>query len=114
MWEMFSRGDIPFAAEDDDRQVALLVSAGVVLDRPASCPPALYAVMRRCWAARPDARPSFKELKLLLVDAFAASAAPSLHGYVLCECSSASVGAAKCGSCGGASDGAMAMLRNIV
>lgn len=73
MWEMFSPGQVPYADDDDDRQVASLVAAGVVLERPGACPEAIYAAMKRCWCRYPEGRPTFQGIKVLLMDAFAES-----------------------------------------
>ena len=38
--------------------------------QPEGCPDSVYALMQRCWAATPDQRPTFKEVRAELRDLF--------------------------------------------
>mmetsp|Transcript_49784 Transcript_49784/g.119356 ORF Transcript_49784/g.119356 Transcript_49784/m.119356 type:complete len:459 (+) Transcript_49784:160-1536(+) len=131
MWEVFSPGKVPYECEDSDQHVASLVCAGVRLERPLSCPAAVFAVMLRCWRAEPASRPSFEAIKLLLQDAFAAAASLSLRMSHLCECrldqptsvddelGGSTAAAARrtpegvCPACGGLLDGALGLVEGI-
>lgn len=50
MWEIFSNGHEPFAADfSSDFEVADYVLHGGHLSRPQSCPHFIYDVMCQCW-----------------------------------------------------------------
>mmetsp|Transcript_34979 Transcript_34979/g.89376 ORF Transcript_34979/g.89376 Transcript_34979/m.89376 type:complete len:469 (-) Transcript_34979:50-1456(-) len=131
LWEAFSPGRVPYEGEESDEQVGALVRAGVTLGRPAACPAAVHAVMRRCWRADPAGRPSFGALRVMLQDAYAAAASPSLRASHSCECgadrppsvdgelgggaAAAARGAPEgvCTDCGGLLDGALGLVEGI-
>lgn len=62
MWEILTRGDKPFQ-NVRNAEVLNRLENGERLPLPSSCPPQLYSIMCRCWAAQPDSRPSFTVLK---------------------------------------------------
>lgn len=69
LWELFSEGCVPFA---DTESVALIGKAVVAGDRlscPVGCPGDVYKVMQFCWQRRPEDRPTFRSLRILLRDA---------------------------------------------
>ena len=68
LWELWSDVKIPYGVIGDDSEVARRVVAGERLARPDGCPAAAYTIMQRCWAARPQDRPTFAELQQLLLD----------------------------------------------
>lgn len=45
------------------REVKERVEAGYRMDAPEDCPPALYSLMRSCWAQEPRRRPTFHKLR---------------------------------------------------
>ena len=62
LWEVYTRGFVPYDLLQSDEVVAAHVCGGGRLDQPAGCPDAVYGVMRACWAQRPQERPSFATL----------------------------------------------------
>lgn len=58
MWEIFSNGSEPYAAQSD-ADVVPFVTGGGRLPRPQRCPRQLYDLMLECWANDPAARPHF-------------------------------------------------------
>eukprot|EP00210_Caulerpa_lentillifera_P000088 g84.t1 len=65
MWEIFSNGHEPYAAEfNSDFEVADYVLHGGHLQKPSNCPNFIYNIMCQCWKYKPNARPSFDELNL--------------------------------------------------
>ncbi|XP_056371388.1 tyrosine-protein kinase receptor UFO [Oenanthe melanoleuca] len=61
MWEIAARGLTPYPGLENS-EVFEFLRGGRRLGAPPQCPPRLYALMRRCWAADPRARPTFEEL----------------------------------------------------
>ncbi|XP_062368420.1 tyrosine-protein kinase receptor UFO-like [Cinclus cinclus] len=61
MWEIAARGLTPYPGLDNS-EVFEFLRGGRRLPEPPECPERLYALMRRCWAADPRARPTFEEL----------------------------------------------------
>ncbi|XP_066427524.1 tyrosine-protein kinase receptor UFO-like, partial [Molothrus aeneus] len=61
MWEIAARGLTPYPGLENS-EVFEFLRGGRRLGAPPLCPPSLYALMRRCWAADPRARPTFEEL----------------------------------------------------
>jgi hypothetical protein len=60
MWEVVSRGIMPYAGIDNvDMKRFLLM--GRRLDKPRFAPESLYSLMVRCWLYDPDQRPTFEE-----------------------------------------------------
>ena len=55
LWELYSFGQVPYAAMSGD-EVLQYVVMGHRLGRPSFCPEILYELMLRCWSAM---RPSF-------------------------------------------------------
>ena len=74
LWEFFDgSGNIPYILEvPEDTQLHAGLLAGLRLPCPPACPPAVYAIMQRCWAAGPAERPGFDELHRDLRQAFRA------------------------------------------
>ncbi|XP_071656950.1 tyrosine-protein kinase receptor UFO [Patagioenas fasciata] len=61
MWEIAARGQTPYPGLENS-EVLPFLRGGHRLRAPPGCPPALYELMRRCWAEDPRARPTFEEL----------------------------------------------------
>ncbi|KAM4689887.1 non-receptor tyrosine-protein kinase TNK1 [Rhinophrynus dorsalis] len=69
LWEMFTYGHEPWLGLSG-RQILMKIDRdGERLERPDDCPQALYSVMMKCWAPRPDHRPNFSSLMTLLQEA---------------------------------------------
>ena len=62
-WELFSDDAMPYLRLDSDEEVSRSVCAGLRLERPQRCPPALWATLESCWATKPDARPRLWQLE---------------------------------------------------
>ncbi|XP_075439524.1 activated CDC42 kinase 1-like [Ascaphus truei] len=62
LWEMFTYGQEPWLGLSG-RQILMKTDRdGDRLERPDDCPQALYSVMMKCWAQRPEQRPNFSSL----------------------------------------------------
>nr|KAF6335510.1 macrophage stimulating 1 receptor [Pipistrellus kuhlii] len=61
LWELLTRGAPPYP-HIDPFDLTHFLAQGRRLPQPEYCPDALYAVMQRCWAADPAARPTFGAL----------------------------------------------------
>ncbi|XP_036122737.1 macrophage-stimulating protein receptor isoform X3 [Molossus molossus] len=61
LWELLTRGAPPYPHINPFDLTQFLVQ-GRRLPQPEYCPNSLYAVMQRCWAADPAARPTFRIL----------------------------------------------------
>lgn len=61
VWEIFTFALQPYYGMTHEEVVRYL-KAGHVLPAPEHAPPAVYDLMRRCWASRPQDRPPFRAL----------------------------------------------------
>ncbi|KAI1904979.1 hypothetical protein AGOR_G00011240 [Albula goreensis] len=61
LWEIFTLGGSPYPGVPVEELFKLL-KEGHRMDRPASCPPELYMMMKDCWNAVPSQRPTFTQL----------------------------------------------------
>ncbi|XP_069892599.1 fibroblast growth factor receptor 4 isoform X1 [Dipodomys merriami] len=61
LWEIFTLGGSPYPGIPVEELFSLL-REGHRMDRPPTCPPELYGLMRECWHAVPSQRPTFKQL----------------------------------------------------
>ncbi|KAM3590051.1 uncharacterized protein V6R79_002730 [Siganus canaliculatus] len=68
MWEVFTEGRMPFE-QSQNHEVVALVTKGHRLYRPKMAPPNIYDIMQLCWHERPDKRPSFSQLCLMISEA---------------------------------------------
>jgi len=73
LWELWSPELLPFAFLESDERVAELVSEGLHLPKPDTCPENVYAIMVRCWERAPTQRPSFSQLREELLAVYAES-----------------------------------------
>ena len=73
MWELWSAALLPFAFVWSDENVGQQVCDGERLPRPSRCPESVYAVMQKCWAKRPQDRPSFRDLRNDLLELYGAA-----------------------------------------
>ncbi|XP_014647774.1 PREDICTED: macrophage-stimulating protein receptor isoform X2 [Ceratotherium simum simum] len=58
LWELLTRGAPPYP-HIDPFDLTHFLAQGRRLPQPEYCPNSLYAVMQHCWAADPEARPTF-------------------------------------------------------
>nr|XP_020006770.1 non-receptor tyrosine-protein kinase TNK1 isoform X1 [Castor canadensis] len=70
LWEMFSRGEEPWAGVPPYLILHRLEKDRARLPRPPLCSRALYSLALRCWAPHPEDRPSFSYLEGLLQEAW--------------------------------------------
>ncbi|XP_059118249.1 LOW QUALITY PROTEIN: fibroblast growth factor receptor 4 [Peromyscus eremicus] len=61
LWEIFTLGGSPYPGIPVEELFSLL-REGHRMDRPPTCPPRVYGLMRECWHAAPSQRPTFKQL----------------------------------------------------
>ncbi|XP_017293817.1 tyrosine-protein kinase Tec [Kryptolebias marmoratus] len=67
MWEVFTEGRVPFE-QSKNHEVVKFVSEGHRLFRPKLATAGMYDVMQFCWHEKPEDRPSFSSLCLMLAD----------------------------------------------
>ena len=61
LFEIFSYGATPYG-ELNTLIIGFKIADGLRPDKPTICPDDLYALMKRCWDAEPDKRPSFQAI----------------------------------------------------
>ncbi|KAJ8392708.1 hypothetical protein AAFF_G00071920 [Aldrovandia affinis] len=61
LWEIFTLGGSPYPGVPVEELFKLL-KEGHRMDRPATCTPELYMMMKDCWHAVPSQRPTFQQL----------------------------------------------------
>eukprot|EP00911_Craspedida_sp_UC1_P002415 UC1_evm3s1801 len=66
LWEIMSYGSTPYS-DIRNIEVQPKVRDGYRLPQPKDCPPEFYAVMGRCWDAKWLRRPSFKDLRQMVL-----------------------------------------------
>jgi hypothetical protein len=65
LWEMWSKGEEPYGNKSN-KEVSDFVRDGGRLEKPKNCPDKLFDIMKKCWAAEPDKRPSFCDLYVMI------------------------------------------------
>ncbi|XP_029310450.1 tyrosine-protein kinase Tec isoform X5 [Cottoperca gobio] len=75
MWEVFTEGRMPFE-QSQNHEVVSLVSKGHRLYRPKMATPAIYDIMQLSWHERPEERPPFSQLCLMISDVLEADTPP--------------------------------------
>uniref|UniRef100_A0A8C4EB26 Tyrosine-protein kinase n=1 Tax=Dicentrarchus labrax TaxID=13489 RepID=A0A8C4EB26_DICLA len=75
MWEVFTEGRMPFE-QNQNHEVVTLVTKGHRLYRPKLATPTIYDIMQLCWHERPEERPSFSQLCLMISDALEGDTPP--------------------------------------
>ncbi|XP_053568746.1 inactive tyrosine-protein kinase 7 [Bombina bombina] len=73
MWEVFTHGEMPYAAVPDEEVLAGLQNGSLTLSPPEGCSSRIYKLMQRCWSPSPKDRPSFSEIVNTLGDSTADS-----------------------------------------
>lgn len=69
VWEIFSYALQPYYGLSHEQVIAYLQD-GHLLQKPETCPPAIYGLMLSCWQIEPPARPSFRALEKSLEDVY--------------------------------------------
>lgn len=73
LWEMFTRGEVPYGDETPGCKVIEMIERGERLPKPDDCPFEIYQQMLACWQTEPKMRPTFSYLihffKQMRVDA---------------------------------------------
>ncbi|KAF3698074.1 Tyrosine-protein kinase Tec [Channa argus] len=67
MWEVFTEGRMPFE-QNPNHEVVTLVTQGHRLYRPKKATSAIYEIMQLCWHERPEERPMFSDLCMMISD----------------------------------------------
>ncbi|KAM8898209.1 tyrosine-protein kinase Tec isoform 1-T3 [Spinachia spinachia] len=75
MWEVFTEGRMPFE-QNQNHEVVTMVTQGQRLFRPTMAPAPIYDIMQLTWQERPDGRPSFSQLCLMISDALEGDTPP--------------------------------------
>ncbi|CAK9188699.1 unnamed protein product [Sphagnum troendelagicum] len=75
MWEVCSRGTLPYASVDRDEDIRRRKMNNERLPQPSSCSDQLWAIMNQCWHQQPHARSDFRSLKRSLLALVFASVA---------------------------------------
>ncbi|XP_022047323.1 tyrosine-protein kinase Tec isoform X2 [Acanthochromis polyacanthus] len=75
MWEVFTQGRMPFE-QNPNHEVVSMVTQGHRLYRPKMATPTIYDIMYLCWHERPEERPTFCQLCLMISDALESDAPP--------------------------------------
>mgnify|MGYP001074139949 CR=1 FL=1 len=68
MWEAFEEGTLPWSKTEKDTQVIQNVTDGIFLPKPAKCSQKYWDTILKTWAKLPQDRPTFEQLKYLLVE----------------------------------------------
>ncbi len=73
VWEMFSHGLVLYTFISSDTEVGQRVVGDHRLERPMTpteCPPGVFGVMLKCWEQEAKARPTFAEVKRMILSEF--------------------------------------------
>ena len=62
LWELFSKGETPYAAISDPQTMLDQLGSGYRLPCPKKCPPEIYEIMLACWKEEYSERPSFDDI----------------------------------------------------
>ncbi|XP_026178329.1 tyrosine-protein kinase Tec isoform X2 [Mastacembelus armatus] len=76
MWEVLTEGRMPFE-QHQNHQVVSLVTQGHRLYRPKKATFAIYDIMQLCWHERPEERPSFSQLCMMISNTLEGEATPT-------------------------------------
>ncbi|KAM7376936.1 hypothetical protein PAMA_013627 [Pampus argenteus] len=76
MWEVFTEGRMPFE-QSHNHEVVTLVTQGHRLYKPKMATSAIYKIMQLCWHERPEERPSFSYLCMMISDTLEADTPPT-------------------------------------
>jgi Eph receptor A1 len=73
LWEIMSKGRLPYSELKVNSQVIAEVSRGRRLPHPVQCPDSVYAIMQQCWAENRRKRITFPMIVVTLNNALAES-----------------------------------------
>ncbi|XP_067379746.1 tyrosine-protein kinase Tec-like isoform X2 [Channa argus] len=76
MWEVFTEGRMPFE-QNPNHEVVTLVTQGHRLYRPKKATSAIYEIMQLCWHERPEERPMFSDLCMMISDSLEGDTVPN-------------------------------------
>lgn len=62
LWEMYSRGQVPYGEETPGFKATEMINNGERLSKPNDCPLDVYQIMLGCWNFHPQNRPTFEFL----------------------------------------------------
>eukprot|EP01117_Protostelium_nocturnum_P011066 TRINITY_DN4014_c0_g1_i1.p1 TRINITY_DN4014_c0_g1~~TRINITY_DN4014_c0_g1_i1.p1 ORF type:complete len:1508 (-),score=396.84 TRINITY_DN4014_c0_g1_i1:57-4580(-) len=62
LWEIFSKGEIPWRSYTNKQVVEIVVDQKKHLEKPAMCPDDVYQVMEQCFEYDPKNRPTFQDI----------------------------------------------------
>ncbi|KAJ8403646.1 hypothetical protein AAFF_G00349720 [Aldrovandia affinis] len=68
MWEVFTEGKMPFE-QNPNHEVVMMVTQGHRLYRPKKATPNIYDIMYLCWHEKPEERPTFAQISVMIRDA---------------------------------------------
>uniref|UniRef100_A0AAR2K6G4 Tyrosine-protein kinase n=1 Tax=Pygocentrus nattereri TaxID=42514 RepID=A0AAR2K6G4_PYGNA len=77
MWEVFTEGKMPFE-KNLNHEVVTMVTQGYRLYRPKMATPYIHDIMKLCWQERPEERPSFAQISMMITDEIEADGLPDL------------------------------------
>ncbi|XP_033098935.1 tyrosine-protein kinase BTK-like isoform X2 [Anneissia japonica] len=66
MWEVFSGGKMPYPTMSNVEVVDQVTRHGYRMEKPDSCPPDVYRLMRKCWQEKAEDRPTFSHIHRML------------------------------------------------
>nr|7KHK_A Chain A, Mast/stem cell growth factor receptor Kit [Homo sapiens]7KHK_B Chain B, Mast/stem cell growth factor receptor Kit [Homo sapiens] len=62
LWELFSLGSSPYPGMPVDSKFYKMIKEGFRMSSPEHAPAEMYDIMKTCWDADPDKRPTFKQI----------------------------------------------------
>ncbi|XP_067948281.1 uncharacterized protein [Watersipora subatra] len=65
LWELLTRGGIPYPGINN-YHISEYIASGKRIEKPDICPSIIYEMMRECWDAEPENRPSFPDMSARL------------------------------------------------
>lgn len=68
MWEAYSRGTLPWSKVEKDAEVVRNVMNSIYLPQPSNCSTKYWDIIIKTWTKLPRDRPTFEQLKDLLVE----------------------------------------------
>jgi len=74
IWEILENGKVPYP-DKSNKEVIQAINDGFRMEKPKNCIDSLFILMMWCWQAKPEERPTFRqiieEIQLLVVDTIA-------------------------------------------
>jgi hypothetical protein len=63
VWELLTDGEIPYCCIGSNEEVGKgVIDGSLRLKMPDACPVELWSIVVKCWAERPEDRPTFRAL----------------------------------------------------